>query len=149
MKKGGSLADKFDRKRLAICAAFLAPVGFILLPHSQVPYHLILVSAIIGVSYGISVPSAEAIAVELGRVHDMGKIMGVKEMCRSFAMGVGALFGGIALDIFGAVGAHLASACLTGIGLLVALWHLRDYRPFAMDTGGVPADGMAETKRKE
>ncbi len=135
-KKGGSLADRYNRKWLAISAALLAPIGFLLVPYSQAPYHLVLISMLIGTSFGLSVPSAEAIAVELGRVYDMGKIMGVKEMCRSFTIAIGALIGGMSLDVLGAVGAHAAAAALTGAGLFVALWHLREYRRFSVESTG-------------
>ncbi len=129
-KKGGTLADTLDRKKLAIFSSLLAPAGFLLVPHSQNFIQLLAVSVLIGVSFGISVPAAEAMAVEFGRSHNMGQIMGVKEMCRSLAMGIGSVTGGVALDLLGPVGAHVTAALASSVGLFIAFWNLRDYQKF-------------------
>ncbi len=129
-KSGGSLADRYDRKKLSILTSLIAPVGFLLVPHSQSFAQLLAISVLIGISFGVSVPAAEAMAVEFGRYHNMGQVMGLKEMCRSLAMAIGSVTGGVALDLFGPVGAHIAAAVLSSAGLFVAFWNLRDYQKF-------------------
>ncbi len=139
--KGGYLADNFNRRWVGLLGSLLLPIGFIAIPLSQGFWHLLATSVIIGAGFGISVPAAEAMAVERGREHGMGSIMGLNEMCRSLAMAAGALLGGSSLDYTGALNAHIIAAAVSVLGLVGAMWLLRAYRPpNARRTGLVSPD---------
>ncbi len=126
-RKGGDLADRYSRKWLATAGSLLAPAAFLLVPLSQGQGHMMILSVIIGVGFGISVPASEAMAVEQGRKFSMGKMLGLVEMTRSFSMAVGSIMGGLALDSLGTDYAFVVAAGLSVLGVGVALWFLRAY----------------------
>ena len=123
----GSLADRFNRKWLAIFGFALTPLVFLLVPQSQMLWHLLLISGLLGISMAVSVPSAEAIAVEQGRIFSMGRMMGLVQMSRSFAKGIGAVVAGWALDIFGMQNVFTFAALVSATGILLSAWFLREY----------------------
>ena len=127
--KGGALADRYNRRWVALAGSLLVPLAFFLIPHSRGFSDLIILAILLGTGFGISVPAAEAMAVERGREHGMGRIMGLNEMSRSFAMAIGSMIGGTAMDVLGVVNAHVVAALVTIVGLAGAMWLLRDYRP--------------------
>ncbi len=125
--KGGQMADQYNRKWLAVGFSSLASVGFLIASGSSHMWQLMVVSVIIGVSFGVSVPSAEAIGVERGRHYSMGRMMGLVEMSRSFAMAIGSVLAGLTIDLLGTHGALVVASILTASGLLVSLFFLRNY----------------------
>jgi len=136
--KGGWLADRYNRRWVGLAASLLIPLGFLIVPRSEGFTDLIMVAVLLGAGFGISVPSAEAMAVERGREHGMGRIMGLNEMSRSFAMAIGSMIGGTAMDVMGVVNAHILAAVASVLGLVLAMWLLREYRP--PNVGEVPSD---------
>ncbi len=127
--KGGRLADRYNRRWVGLFSSLLIPVGFLLIPRTDTFIQLAAVGMLIGLGFGLSVPSAEAMAVERGREHGMGAMMGLNEMSRSLAMAIGSMVGGVALDLLGAINAHVLAAAVSIAGLGVAMWLLRGYRP--------------------
>ncbi len=127
--QGGKLADNFNRRWVALITSLMIPIGFLAIPYVAHFAHLVAAGILIGVGFGTSVPSAEAMAVERGREYGMGRIMGLNEMTRSLTMAVGSIIGGVAMDILGPVNAHVLAAGLSVFGLGVAMWLLRGYRP--------------------
>lgn len=136
-RKCGQFADRYNRKWLALAGSLLAPVAFLLVPLARGQGHMMILSVIIGVGFGISVPASEAIAVEQGRKYGMGKMIGLVEMTRSFAMAIGSIAGGIALDSLGTDYAFVAAAGLSVSGVFIATWFLRAYT-------GTPAEAFVE-----
>ncbi|MFP4200379.1 MAG: MFS transporter [Clostridia bacterium] len=126
---GGRLADRYNRRWMGLASSLLIPLGFLVVTRSETFPHMIFVGILIGLGFGISVPSAEAMAVERGREHGMGRMMGLNEMARSLAMGAGSVIGGVAMDLFGAINAHVLAAIISVLGLAGAMWLLRGYRP--------------------
>lgn len=132
----GRLADRYNRKWLALLGFSLAPVGFVLLPLSQNVVHLVLVSVLLGMSNGISVPATFAIAVDQGRRLGMGRVMGLEAMVQSFFLALGSTLGGAALDFVGMTRVFQGAAGVCLLGIALSLWWLRAYRPIAQ----VPAN---------
>ncbi len=126
---GGQLADRFNRKWLAIIGFAMAPLAFLLVPISVHLWRLLMVSVLLGVSTAVSVPATDAIAVEQGRIFSMGRMMGMAEMWRSFAMAIGSVTGGFALDVLGMRQAFVVAALVSALGILGSSWFLRAYRP--------------------
>ncbi len=123
----GQLADHYNRKWLAVAGFALAPFAFFLLPWASNLSHLIILSAVLGVSTGMAVPSLTSMTVDRGRVYGMGRLMGLEGMFQSFALALGSIVGGSALDIVGYQNAYLGAAFISAVGLLIALWYLRSY----------------------
>ncbi len=124
----GLLADRYNRKYLAITGFLLAPVGLLLVSLSGSFMHLLALSVFMGLSTGISVPSATAIAVEEGRIFGMGTMMGLLALGQSLSMSGGAFLGGVLLDTAGPRGSFQVAALLTASGILLASHWLKAYR---------------------
>ena len=124
----GRLADRHNRKWLAIGGFILAPIAFSLVPATSAFAHLLWLAVMLGLSTGISVPAATSIAVDRGREYGMGRIMGLEGMWQSFAMAIGAISGGAFLDGFGYTNAFRAASAIGLIGISISLYFLKDYR---------------------
>ncbi len=127
--QGGKMADRYNRRWVGLFTSLLIPLGFLMIPFAGSFVYLVGAGILIGMGFGTSVPSAEAMAVERGREHGMGRIMGLNEMSRSLAMAIGATTGGVAMDVLGPVNAHVLAAAVSVVGLATAMWFLRGYRP--------------------
>ncbi|MFO8060997.1 MAG: MFS transporter [Bacillota bacterium] len=123
----GRVADRHNRKWLAVGGFALAPLAFFLIPYSRSMGHLLLLTGMLGLSTGISVPALTSLTVDRGRVYGMGRLMGMEGMFQSFAMATGSILGGTAMDLFGFDRAFTAAAVISAAGLLCSQWFLRGY----------------------
>ncbi len=124
----GRVADRHNRKWLAIGGFLLAPSAFFLVPLAQNLGHMLLLALMLGLSTGISVPAATSIAVDRGREYGMGRIMGLEGMWQSFAMAIGSTLGGAFLDTLGYSNAFRAAAGIGLVGIIISLYFLRHYQ---------------------
>lgn len=123
----GRLADRHNRKWQAVGGFALAPLAFLLLPLSTSMGHLLILTVLMGLSTGISVPAITSLTVDRGRVYGMGRLMGMEGMFQSFAVATGSILGGAAMDVVGFGYAFVLAAAISGLGLLCSQWFLRGY----------------------
>ncbi len=123
----GRVADRHNRKWLAVGGFALSPLAFFYVPMASSMGHLVILTVILGLSTGISVPAITSLTVDRGRLYGMGRLMGMEGMFQSFAMATGSILGGTAMDVFGFDYAFTAAAVISGLGLLCAQWLLRGY----------------------
>ncbi|MFP4200858.1 MAG: MFS transporter, partial [Clostridia bacterium] len=124
----GRVADRHNRKWLAVGGFLLAPLAFFLVPWTSNLTQLLLLACLLGLSTGISVPAATSIAVDRGREYGMGRIMGMEGMCQSFAMAIGSTMGGAFVDQFGYSNAFRVAGVIGFSGVGLSLHFLRNYR---------------------
>ncbi len=124
----GRVADRHNRKWLAVGGFLLAPLAFFLVPWTSNLAQLLLLACLLGLSTGISVPAATSIAVDRGREYGMGRIMGLEGMWQSFAMAIGSTAGGAFLDGFGYSNAFRAAGAIGFAGIGLSLYFLRNYQ---------------------
>ncbi len=136
----GALADRHNRKWLVTGGIVLAPLALYAVPFARELGQLMAAAAMLGISAGVSVPAATAIAVDQGRQYGMGSVMGLIGMCQSFGMAGGAVIGGALRDLVGVGGAFQAASILSVMGIVLFLWHTRHYH---FDPRGSSARNLA------
>lgn len=95
----GRLADKYNRFHLIIIGSFAGSLVLLLLPFAHSFRELIFISALMGVSTAVAIPSATAVTVLLGRNMGMGTLMSLMDMAMSVGMVLAPVILGAVMDI--------------------------------------------------
>lgn len=114
----GYLADRFSRKAMGIFGGLLTCYAIFSMGWADDFYDMFIANALFGLGGGISMPAITALAVAEGnKLESMGSVMGLLTMGHSMGMLVGALAGGLMMDLF-----HLKqSFYLGGVTMLVGV----------------------------
>jgi MFS family permease len=106
----GYLADRFSRKAMGIFGGLLTCYAIVSMGWAEGFYDMFIANALFGLGGGISMPAITALAVATGnKLESMGSVMGLLTMGHSLGMLVGALAGGLMMDLF-----HLKQAFYLG-----------------------------------
>lgn len=95
----GKLADKHKKFRFIMAGAVLEGLALMLIPSAHTFYHLIPISAIIGVAAAVSIPSATATTVLLGKKMGMGTLMTYFDAAMSVGFVISPLLLGVVMDL--------------------------------------------------
>jgi len=114
----GSLADKFNRVKLAALGSLISTAAFLCLPAFSSSFlNVLTLCLIMGVGGAISMPSASAIAAELGRRFGHGAVMGLFNMAMGLGMAVSPILAGYIIDILGLSVAFLIMGICSAMGI--------------------------------
>ena len=94
----GRFVDRFDRVRLAIFGSFVSTVLFMTLPFTREFKIVLMIATFMGIFNGLSMCSASAIAVSLGRIYGHGTVMGLFNTSMGLAMIVSPIVAGFIAD---------------------------------------------------
>lgn len=97
----GRLADRWDRLKLVLAGCSIFSLSMSVLPSCQVFGQILFVCLVMGVSSGLALPAASAIAVEEGRRFGMGSSMGFFNLGMSLGLATGPILSGQISDMVG------------------------------------------------
>lgn len=112
----GRLADRWDRRMLVLAGSISFAVLMGLIPSCQVFPQVLSVCLVMGVTGGLTLPAATAMAVEEGRRFGMGSSMGFLNLGMSLGLGIGPILAGQMVDLMGLPFAFYLAALVGIIG---------------------------------
>lgn len=121
----GKIADKFNKKGMAITGSLLSVAFLALIPEMQNFWQLLGLCLFGGIGGTLFMPASAALAVEEGRKYGMGSTMGVFTTAMGLGMAGGPIIGGVAADYLNLNSVFYigAGAAFLGMGLFV--WFTR------------------------
>jgi len=125
---GGQLADKFNRRHLAILSSILFSVLLVAIPFATSFTQLLIVLFIQGLTSAISQPAAGALTVEEGRKFGMGSTMSIFFLAMSVGMAAGPIISGSISDVLNVDAVFYFGAIMGGIGTMLFIWFTKDYK---------------------
>jgi len=128
---GGRLADSFNRGSLVTGAMTIAALDISGIGAANGFALAALLYAGIGLMESIAYPAVTAIAVEEGREHGMGGIMGLTNMVSSLGLIIGSLLGGLTADMLGIRRMFLMFGTTAAIGMLTFNYFMYRSRRYA------------------
>ncbi|MDQ7793002.1 MAG: MFS transporter [bacterium] len=138
----GYLADRWDRKRLALAGLVLMPLGVACLPLVGSFAGAVAIVLVLALSSGTFFPSTMAMVLVEGRKYGMGSSIGMIEMSRGLGMALGSMTGGALAEWLGLEPAFLVLGGMTLMGVAPFLWYLRGYgTAVAMEKQGAAPAG--------
>lgn len=126
---GGTIADRFSRRSLAIIGSLVAAGSLALIPLSSSFWHLLVICAIGGIGGAMSMPAASALSVEEGRRFGMGSTMVIIVMAFSVGMGTGPLLAGVIADLADINWVFYCGAAVGVVGTILFAYFSRPERP--------------------
>ncbi len=119
----GILADRGNKKILMITGGGITAASMFLLAMVEYPWQLYLVSVVIGIGGGISVPSVMAVTVIAGRKYgSMASMMSLLTLAHSFGMMAGPVIIGLMMDMVNVSIAFAISGILMSIATMLIPW---------------------------
>ncbi|HMB20948.1 MAG TPA: MFS transporter, partial [Spirochaetota bacterium] len=119
----GILADRGNKKILMIAGGGITAASMFILAMVEYPWQLYLVSVVIGIGGGISVPSVMAVTVIAGREYgSMASMMSLLTLAHSFGMMAGPVIIGLMMDMLNVSIAFAMSGVLMFIATLLIPW---------------------------
>lgn len=112
----GRLADKFDRRKLIIIGNLSTFTVIALIPLFPNVAALVLLIFIRSLGGALSMPSASALSVQLGRKFGMGSTIALLGLATSVGMGIGPIAAGPVYDYLGGISSVFYYA--SGMGLI-------------------------------
>ena len=109
----GRLYDRFGPNASIYPAIMLMAVGLLMLGGIHTTVGMLTAAAIIGVGYGMSVPSIQTLAVQLSPVHRSSAVTATFFSCLDGGIGLGAYLLGGAIHTFGYAAVYLALGVMT------------------------------------
>ncbi len=93
------LADKTDRRRMAIFGNILSAIALLSMPFTSNFTELFMVNLLMGISGAVSIPAVTALVVTNGREYSMGSVMALFNIAMSMGLAAGPLLGGLIKDL--------------------------------------------------
>lgn len=121
----GRLADKHNKFFLIIIGSFLSGVALLLIQFAQSFTELIFISALMGVTTAIAIPSATAITVLLGRNMGMGTLMSSLDTAMSAGMVLSPLILGVVMDVLDIKSVFYLAGLIGFLGVLIFYYYVR------------------------
>ncbi len=132
----GMLADRVNRKMLVVAGGIIAAYGIFAFASAESHRALMLASLCFGAGGGICMPALMALAAEKGSRSDaMASVMALMTVAHSLGMLIGALLGGVLMDVvhlrwvFPAGAAVMVLGTLQFLGVAASVGHGRRDRP--------------------
>lgn len=97
----GKIADKYSKVFLVVLGSTIASCAILIMPLVPSFRGLLLMGIVMGAGGGISLPAVAAIGAKLGRSAGMGTTMGLLNTGKDMGIIVGAMVGGLAMDLLG------------------------------------------------
>jgi MFS family permease len=98
---GGSLADRWGRKRTLLLSALIAALGSLALAFAQNFPYFVLANLIAGLGVGIYWPAAEAAVADLSLPEQRNEAFAVTRLADSLGLGLGVVIGGFLIETTG------------------------------------------------
>jgi MFS family permease len=118
----GMAADRIDRRRLVLLGGLIAGYGVLTIGGADGVHQLAVSSALFGIGGGIAMPAVMAMATRHGhRRSAMGSVMALMTVAHSAGMMVGALLGGVVMDLDNLPAVFPAGALVMLAGTVVFL----------------------------
>lgn len=116
----GKLADRSNKQRILLSGGLIICITLALVPMAHSLIVFIILFAVLGVGEAMSWPVIGSYAVEEGRRHGHGSIMGIYNMAGSAGIMVGSLLAGAFMDVAGLAFSFYSISIFVVIGFLVA-----------------------------
>jgi MFS family permease len=98
---GGSLADRWGRKRTLILSALIAALGSLALAFAHNFPYFVVANLIAGLGVGLYWPAAEAAVVDLSLPEQRNEAFAVTRLADSLGLGLGVVIGGFLIETTG------------------------------------------------
>jgi MFS family permease len=98
---GGSLADRWGRKRTLLLSALIAGLGSLALAFAQNFPYFVLANLIAGLGVGLYWPAAEAAVADLSLPEQRNEAFAVTRLADSLGLGLGVVIGGFLIETTG------------------------------------------------
>ena len=121
----GKIADKFNRKGMAITGSLISIAFLALIPEMQNFWQLLGLCLLGGIGGTLFMPASSALAVEEGRKYGMGSTMGVFTTAMSLGMAAGPIIGGVAADYLNLNSVFYFGAGTAFLGMGLFVWFTR------------------------
>ncbi len=115
----GYLSDKMNRNTLILIGGLLNAFCFVVFPSLKGKLSLFALSTAMGLSGGISLPSFNALCVEVGEGKGVGLVMNVVTFFHSLGMIMGPITAGILTDIWGMKIPFILGGIISTLGTLL------------------------------
>ncbi len=121
----GKLADRYNKFYLIIIGSLIGGSALLLIPFTHSFRELIFISALMGTSTAIAIPSATAIAVVLGRNMGMGTLMSSLATAMSVGFVLSPLILGVIMDVLDITSAFYIASLMGFSGALFFYYFIR------------------------
>ena len=118
----GRIADKYNRVGLVIMGSIIGSLALFLIPHTGNFVELLETSLIMGLGGAISIPSATALVVGLGRDYGMGSVIGIFDTAMNLGLTGGPLIAGILMDLINLNSVFYFGGIAGIIGTILFYW---------------------------
>ena len=118
----GRIADKYNRVGLVIMGSIIGSLALFLIPHTGNFVELLETSLIMGLGGAISIPSATALVVGLGRDYGMGSVIGIFDTAMNLGLTGGPLIAGILMDLINLNSVFYFGGITGIIGTILFYW---------------------------
>ncbi len=135
----GRLADRYNRKAIALLGGFFMVIAMAIIPFSI--NHAMLCTGIIltGLAGGFVAPAVSALTVSEGKFqHAMGSVMGLVLMGQSLGIMIGPVIAGKLLDLYGIAAAFLCGSVAAVLGLVFFVLFGKDFTYESAIEQGMP-----------
>ncbi len=121
----GRMADQYNKFYFIMAGSLIAGITLLLIPFAQSLGELILISAVLGVSTAVAIPSATAFVVLLGKNMGMGTLMSFWQIAASLGFVLAPLILGVVMDILDIQSVFYAASLISFLGALVFYYYIR------------------------
>jgi MFS family permease len=145
----GTMADRFDRRRLLLLTQFLAMVQSLVLAaltlsQSILPWHMIALSFFLGTLNAFEVPSRQAFLIDLVERKDLVNAISLNSLVFSLARSLGPALAGVLVIYLGEGGCFVLNG-ISYSAALTAIWFISSVPRAAQKTSAMA--GIAEALR--
>jgi len=121
----GKLADRYNKFNFIVIGSLIAGLALLLIPFTQSFRELIFISALMGISTAIAIPSATAMTVLLGRNMGMGTLMSFLETAMSAGLALSPLILGVVMDVLDIKSAFYIASFIVFFGVLIFYYWIK------------------------
>lgn len=145
----GRLSDKLGRKKVLIAGWLIAlPIPLLLLYAPSWAW-VVFATALLGVNQGLCWSMTLNSTLDMAQLSQKGLVNGLNEFSGYAAVGLAGILTAWLVDIYGArQGLFLFGSCVIVAGLLIAIFFIKETRPWALahtaNTTATPAPSLAQ-----
>ncbi|MFZ1389839.1 MAG: MFS transporter [Thiolinea sp.] len=145
----GRLSDKLGRKKVLIAGWLIAlPIPLLLL-YAPTWAWVVFATALLGINQGLCWSMTLNSTLDMAQLSQKGLVNGLNEFSGYAAVGLAGIMTAWLVDIYGArQGLFLFGSCVTVVGLVIAIFFIKETRPWALahtaNTTATPAPSLAQ-----
>lgn len=145
----GRLSDKLGRKKVLIAGWLIAlPIPLLLL-YAPTWAWVVFATALLGINQGLCWSMTLNSTLDMAQLSQKGLVNGLNEFSGYAAVGLAGIVTAWLVDIYGArQGLFLFGSCVIAAGLLIAIFFIKETRPWALahtaNTTATPAPSLAQ-----